>query len=190
MPYALAINSYYAAGDSEDIYTPTSKLSFMLSHIIVLSDTHCGSIDQLPSKVLEEIEEADLIVHAGDYTSISLVDQLRRLKPFYGVYGNMDEVRVKSSLPPEVVIDLRGFKIGLTHPPEGGSPLGIKRRLRKRFDVKLDAIIFGHTHHSEISTDHGILFMNPGALKGSLPYSRSYIVLDISDRLEPKIVYI
>ncbi|MGQ9781910.1 MAG: metallophosphoesterase family protein [Nitrososphaeria archaeon] len=161
-----------------------------MSRVIVLSDTHCESVKQLPPRVLDEMEAADLIIHAGDYISLDFIEGLRRYKLFYGVHGNMDETKIKSSLPADIVLDIEGFKVGLTHPPEGGPPLGIKRRIRKRFDTRLDAIIFGHTHRAEISEAYNILFMNPAALGGGFSCAKSYIVLDVSGQLRPKIVIV
>ena len=160
----------------------------MMSKVLIISDTHCEDLRMLPSKVIEEMDKVDAIIHVGDYTTMVLVDELKTRVRFYGVHGNMDDPKVKMSLPESLVLNLEGFKIGIIHPPEGGPPYNIKRRIRERFHEKVDAIIFGHTHKPEISSAYGILFMNPGALKGSFSHLKSYIVLDISKRLEPHII--
>jgi predicted phosphodiesterase len=41
----------------------------------------------------------DLIIHAGDYKSKNLLDQLRDLGNLKGVYGNMDPEEVRRELP-------------------------------------------------------------------------------------------
>ncbi|MEM0385613.1 MAG: metallophosphoesterase family protein, partial [Nitrososphaeria archaeon] len=119
--------------------------------VLVLSDTHCESIKQLSPKLLYEIENVDIIIHAGDYTHISLVEELASLKTFYGVYGNMDSYEIKNRLPEKLVIELEGFKIGIAHPSEGGPPFGIKKRVKALIKEKTDAIVFGHTHKAELS---------------------------------------
>lgn len=158
--------------------------------VLVLSDTHCESIKQLSPKILNEIENVDIIIHAGDYTNISLVEELASLKTFYGVYGNMDSYEIKNRLPEKLVIELEGFKIGILHPSEGGPPFGIKKRVKALIKEKVDTIIFGHTHKAELSRIGGILYMNPGSAKSSFLHSQTYILLDVSDKLYPKIVKI
>ena len=56
----------------------------------VISDTHAQELNDLPQKLVEALSDADMIVHAGDYTHKSLLDELKTLGPFKGVYGNTD----------------------------------------------------------------------------------------------------
>ncbi|MCX8189517.1 MAG: metallophosphatase family protein, partial [Nitrososphaeria archaeon] len=118
----------------------------MPKKVLVLSDTHCSSLAQLSSKIYDEIKNVDIIIHAGDYTQVGIVEELAKLKTFYGVYGNMDSYEIKNKLPERLVIELEGFKIGIIHPPEGGPPLGIKKRVKALMKEKVDTIIFGYTH--------------------------------------------
>ena len=162
----------------------------MASKVLVISDTHCEDFRMLPSNVIEEMDRVDAIIHVGDYTTMALVDELKTRGSFYGVRGNMDDLKVKMSLPESLILSLEGFKIGIIHPTEGGPPYNIKRRIKGRFKEKVDAIVFVHTHKPEISSAYGILFMNPGTLKGSFLHPKTYIVLYISKRLEPHIITI
>ncbi len=61
----------------------------------VISDTHTGSIDGIPRKVIEVLRKMDLIIHAGDFTEGPVLDELRNLGSFRGVYGNLDSFDVK-----------------------------------------------------------------------------------------------
>ena len=46
----------------------------------VLSDTHVPvSVDDLPKKVYDTLKECDMIVHAGDIVSMSLVKKLEKI---------------------------------------------------------------------------------------------------------------
>ena len=163
----------------------------MVIKILILSDTHCRTVKQLPQKVLEEAMKSDVIIHAGDFTSNDVVEAFRCSKTFYGVHGNMDDLKIKMSLPEAEIITLCGFKIGITHPADGGSPIGIKKRIKGKFNGNVDAVIFGHTHKSEISHKYGILFLNPGSLKsGFLPSPRSYMILQVSEKLEPSLIIV
>ncbi|MGB9727877.1 MAG: metallophosphoesterase family protein [Nitrososphaeria archaeon] len=162
----------------------------MPTKVLIISDTHCESMAQLPQKIVDEIKNVDAIVHAGDYTHIKLVEELAEIKTFYGVYGNMDSYEIKNRLPEKLVINLDGFKIGVTHPPEGGPPYNIKRRVKNIIKEKTDVIIFGHTHKPEISEYENILYLNPGSAKPSIFHPQTFILLNISDKLQPKIVKI
>ena len=51
-----------------------------------MSDTH-GHLDQ---KMINHINWADEVWHAGDIGKISITDQLSKLKPVRAVFGNID----------------------------------------------------------------------------------------------------
>ena len=136
--------------------------------IAVLSDSHTDSIDSLPSRILDELSGADLIVHAGDYTGTKLVEELRRRGNFKGVHGNMDPPEIKQQLPAVETVVVGGFRIGVNHPSEGGMAFGIEERAGAKFrDV--DAIIFGHTHRTKNEHRSGVLYFNPGSATGTFP---------------------
>ena len=80
----------------------------MVIKILIFSDTHCKIVSQLPQKVIEESTNSD----AGDYTNYILVEVFRYIKKFYGVHGNMDDLKIKMYLPEIEIITLCGFKIG------------------------------------------------------------------------------
>ena len=128
----------------------------------VFSDTHVKSAKELPHKVLSLLSSVDAIIHAGDYNDISIVETLTGLKDFYGVSGNMDSERIRAILPEKRVIELNGFKIGITH--GWGAPKGIESRIRTFFSEEdLSAIVFGHSHTPCNKVIDNILFFNPGS---------------------------
>ncbi|HEX9429503.1 MAG TPA: metallophosphoesterase family protein, partial [Candidatus Bathyarchaeia archaeon] len=98
--------------------------------ICVISDTHTDSIDNLPLQVLDELSGADMIIHAGDFTGKRVVDALRKIGSFRGVYGNIDGPEVRRELPEIDIVQAGDFKIGVNHPAEGGSPYTLEQRLR------------------------------------------------------------
>jgi hypothetical protein len=134
----------------------------------VLSDSHANSIDRIPKRIVDELSGVDLIVHAGDYTGKTLLEELRKLGNFKGVYGNMDSPEIKQQLPALETIDAGGFRIGINHPAEGGSALGIEERIRAKFP-KINAIVFGHTHRAKNEYVNGVLYFNPGSATGTFP---------------------
>jgi putative phosphoesterase len=115
----------------------------------------------LPEACLDRLRGADLILHAGDLTGSSFLDELRSLgPPVEAVHGNMDEPALRASLPEEHIVDAGGGRIGMVHIP--GPREGRGERLAARFPG-CDAVVYGHTHIPEL-TRHGKLWiLNPGS---------------------------
>lgn len=84
------------------------KVLEALVKILVISDTHTDSINNLPRLVLDELSGADMIIHAGDFTK-RLVDALRKIGTFRGVYGNIDGPEVREELPAIDTIQAEDF---------------------------------------------------------------------------------
>jgi len=136
---------------------------------LIISDTHASSVEEMPPAFRYFLKNVDLIIHAGDYTSKRLLDELQSLSiPFRGVYGNMDPRAVRDELRAEEVLDIQGIKIGVAHPAEGGPPWGIERRLRSKF-MGMNVIIYGHTHTVVNVVREGITYINPGSAMGKFP---------------------
>jgi putative phosphoesterase len=156
--------------------------------IVVISDTHTNSIDSLSPRLVDELSSADLIIHAGDFTGKQLVDDLRRIGRFSGVYGNIDGPDVRQQLPEIETIEAEGFRIGVNHPAEGGSPMTIEQRIRRKFQ-NVQVIIHGHSHRTKNEKRDGILWFNPGSATGKFPaLKKSYGVLTIRDEIKGEII--
>ncbi|HEY4822666.1 MAG TPA: metallophosphoesterase family protein [Candidatus Bathyarchaeia archaeon] len=154
----------------------------------ILSDTHVASIDELPRELADVLTGMDLIVHAGDFTGRTLLDELRRFGKFIGVYGNLDSFDVKKELHAIETIDAGGFKIGLSHPSEGGAPLNLEDRLRPKFQ-DVQAIVFGHSHQAKSETRGGVLFFNPGSATGMFPAKKkTFGILHVEKDIRGEIV--
>jgi putative phosphoesterase len=140
-----------------------------ISKIGVLSDTHATSLNQLPSQFISLLKDVDLIIHAGDYTSITFVDEIRSTGiPFCGVYGNVDGPAIREILRAEELLQLGSLKIGVTHPAEGGPPWKTEKIARSKF-LNADVIIYGHTHSVSNEVKDGVLNLNPGSARGRPP---------------------
>ena len=156
--------------------------------IVIISDTHADSIDNLPGRVLDELSGADMIIHAGDFTSKRLVDALHRIGPFRGVYGNIDGPEVRKELPAIDTIQEEDFMIGVNHPAEGGSPLTLEHRLRPKFRG-VQAIIHGHSHQTKNDFRDGVLWFNPGSATGTFPArQKTYGILTIDKEIHGEII--
>lgn len=155
--------------------------------IVAISDTHIRSLNDLEQKAVDKISKADLIIHAGDYTGIQFVRELKELTVFKGVYGNMDPPSVRAELKPLEVVEVKRYRIGVVHPCEGGSPFGILQRVKRRFtDVNL--VIYGHTHQARKDEVEGVVYVNPGSLTGAFPALRkSYAEITLGEKVSVEI---
>jgi putative phosphoesterase len=132
-----------------------------LALVAVTSDTHLPKGRRgLPAECLRRLEEADLILHAGDFVAGGVLEQLRGLGPVEAVHGNMDEEALQQTLPRERVLDVGETKIGMVHDP--GPRLKRAERLAARFPG-CDAIVYGHTHMPEVSRVGATWILNPGS---------------------------
>jgi len=129
--------------------------------IIVLADTHVNTLEYLPKKIIDAISTVDLIIHAGDFTDVQLLKELKQLREVKAVQGNMDSMELKTTLPVKEIFEIESKRIGITH--GSGSPWGIGERVRKMFELdRIDVIVYGHSHQSQNTIINNILFFNPG----------------------------
>lgn len=132
----------------------------------VLSDTHTHSLEYIPRKVIDSLSSADMIIHAGDFTTVEVLNGLKRLGKVKAVQGNMDSAELKSILPAKEVLEIGDKRIGITH--GSGGPWGIEQRVMGIFDQdRVDVIVYGHSHKSQNKVIDGILFFNPGKAENS-----------------------
>ena len=151
-----------------------------MTEILVISDTHVRTVQELPGGILQAIKQAEWVVHCGDYSSIAVLEELRRLaRHFVGVYGNADPGDISRQLPPEVTFQLEGRKIAVVHPHWGGHPDGLEEKLTAQFP-HADAILFGHTHEPCNLTLNGTLLLNPGQGYPSFMVPASIGILTVS----------
>jgi len=133
--------------------------------ILVIGDTHISSFKDLPNKILQCIKDSNWIIHVGDYTTEDIVKGFNQLKPNYfkGVYGNSDPLIIRKLLPPKIVFEIFGIKIGIIHPESGGPEAFLKKRIMKEFrEHNVDVIAYGHTHDAKIQWVGKTLLVNPG----------------------------
>lgn len=128
----------------------------------VLSDTHIPvRASRLPEPVVRALRKVDLILHAGDFISLRVYEELQHLGRVEAVAGNMDDAEIAKFLPPLKEISLGGLTIGLTHGGGGCSDLPLRVRARFRQDV--DCVVFGHSHMPYNERDGKTLLFNPGS---------------------------
>ena len=129
--------------------------------IAVLADTHVNKLEYIPKKILDALSTVDLIIHAGDFTDVRLLQELKQLREVKAVHGNMDSRELKTVLPVKEIVEIENKRIGITH--GSGGPWGIEERVSKMFESdRIDAIVYGHSHRSQNKVIQDILFFNPG----------------------------
>jgi uncharacterized protein len=108
------------------------------------------------------IEAADVVVHAGDWTDVALLDQLeQRARRLVAVYGNNDHGELRERLPEVARAEIEGVRIALVH--ETGDKKGREQRCAARFP-DADLLIFGHSHIPwDTTAPGGLRLLNPGS---------------------------
>lgn len=131
--------------------------------LLLLSDTHVPSrARDLPAAVWAEVDAADVVVHAGDWTDVRLLDRLEsRAARLVGVVGNNDEGELRRRLPEIAHVELEGVRLAVVH--ETGSREGRERRMAAAFP-DTDLLVFGHSHIPwDSTTPGGLRLLNPGS---------------------------
>jgi len=130
--------------------------------IAVLADTHMpkGS-RRLPARCVELVRAADAVLHAGDFSAASVLEQLESLCPVvHAVHGNVDEEALRHSLPAVLEIELGDLAVAMVH--DAGPAKGRLARLRRRFP-EAKAVVFGHSHLPLHEEEDGFQIFNPGS---------------------------
>ena len=148
-----------------------------MTEVVVIADTHVSSLRELPGEIRRAAEEADWVVHCGDFTGAGVVEELLALQGrFTGVYGNSDPGEVRRLLRHEATLEMGGKTIAVTHPFWGQHPDGIEEELARLYPGA-DAILFGHTHAPAVTRIGGTLLLNPGQAYASFMVPATYAVL-------------
>jgi putative phosphoesterase len=130
--------------------------------VAVLADTHTrGRSRQLPSGAWPYLESADHILHAGDVSDPTLLDELKSLAPLTVVVGNSDGADVRHwGAVDEITTEFEGVSVAMVH--DSGVTLGRRDRLKRRFpDARV--VVFGHSHMPMNEDDGDLLLFNPGS---------------------------
>jgi putative phosphoesterase len=130
--------------------------------IAIISDTHMPrGRRRLPEECVARLRAADLIVHAGDLSALSVLHDLQELAEVVAVHGNVDDTAVRAVLPATATVDAAGARIAVVH--DAGPARGRLARLRALFP-DAEAVVFGHSHIPlhEREPD-GFQIFNPGS---------------------------
>jgi uncharacterized protein len=131
--------------------------------ITVLSDTHMtrGGM-KFPEVLVKDLEESELIIHAGDFQTVEIFNSLKEYGELTAVAGNVDEEELKQILPTKTTRVLHGINIGIVH-GDGKGKTTEKRAEEAFSNEAVDLIIFGHSHIPYLRYHQGVLLFNPGS---------------------------
>ena len=119
----------------------------------LISDTH----SLMRAEALAALAGVELILHAGDVGSHSVLRELQAIAPTQAVYGNVDDPVL--GLPQTLDLVLDGLRIHVSHGHELGSPTPANLVHQYRAEV----IVYGHTHKPLVERKAHTLVVNPGA---------------------------
>ncbi|WP_030299858.1 metallophosphoesterase family protein [Streptomyces katrae] len=130
--------------------------------LLLTSDTHLPTrARSLPEALLAAVDEADAVIHAGDWVDEATLDLLEsRSRRLIGVYGNNDGPGLRRRLPEVAYAELEGVHFGVVH--ETGASAGRERRCAARFP-EVDVLVFGHSHIPWDTTAERLRLLNPGS---------------------------
>ena len=130
--------------------------------LLLIADTHVPRrAKDLPSGVWEWVEAADVVVHAGDWVTPRLLDELEeRSARLVAVWGNNDGEELRRRLPEVARVELGGMRWGVVH--ETGARARREERMRAAYP-DLDVLVFGHSHIPWETEHDGLRLLNPGS---------------------------
>ena len=131
--------------------------------LVLTSDTHVPQrARDLPHSLWSVIEAADVVVHAGDWVDVALLDRLEeRARRLVAVYGNNDHGPFRRRLPEIARAEIEGIRVAVVH--ETGDAKGREQRCAARFP-DTDVLVFGHSHIPwDTTAPTGLRLLNPGS---------------------------
>lgn len=131
--------------------------------LLLIADSHLPvRARDLPTALWDEVTAADLVVHAGDWASVELLDRLEeRAQAVLGCWGNNDGPELRARLPEVARATVEGVRLAVVH--ETGGRTGREERA-DRDHPGTDLLVFGHSHIPWNSvTPGGMRLLNPGS---------------------------
>jgi uncharacterized protein len=134
-----------------------------LMRLVLMADTHLPKrARELPAELWSAVDAADVVVHAGDWVDVPLLDELTaRSRQLIACYGNNDGPALRARLPEVARAELDGLRLAVVH--ETGQATGREQRCAERFP-EVDVLVFGHSHIPWNTTaETGLRLLNPGS---------------------------
>jgi putative phosphoesterase len=128
-----------------------------------MADTHVPKrARDLPAELWDAVETADLVIHAGDWVEVALLDELEaRSRRLLACWGNNDGPALRARLPEVARETVGGVRLAVVH--ETGPAAGREARCSAAYP-DTDVLVFGHSHIPwDTVTDTGLRLLNPGS---------------------------
>ncbi|MER3401421.1 MAG: hypothetical protein C4313_09950 [Thermoflexus sp.] len=148
----------------------------------ILSDTHDHAENTRRALEILRREGVERLVHCGDVTSPEMIALFQGWDVLF-VRGNLDRLEVlepaivalgrQPFLGDEITTTLAGRRIAVLH---GDDAERLEQRIRSG---EFDYVFHGHTHRRRDERFGRTRVINPGALGGVRPQSRSFCILDL-----------
>ncbi len=135
----------------------------MTLRLVLTADTHVPKrARRLPEPLLAAVDDADVVVHAGDWVDLSTLEEVeQRAGVLVAVVGNNDGDALRARLPEVARTTLGGLRLGVVH--ETGASTGREARCDE-LHRDLDVLVFGHSHIPwDTTTPGGMRLLNPGS---------------------------
>ena len=147
----------------------------------LISDTHIPDrAKKIPENVYSAFKNVDLILHAGDLTSLNVIEELENIAPVIAIQGNMDRVN-GINLPTAKVLEAEGLRIGIVH-GEVYPRADTQQLLYLARELNVDILVSGHSHQPKIEQTEGILLLNPGSPIVPRLADRTVMLLEINNK--------
>lgn len=132
------------------------------TRVLLLADTHVPKrARDLPEEVWRAVAEADLVIHAGDWVDVALLDELESRAPaLLACWGNNDGPELRTRLPEVARATTEGVRVAVVH--ETGAAAGRDHRMRQEYP-DADLLVFGHSHIPWDTAHDGLRLLNPGS---------------------------
>jgi putative phosphoesterase len=134
-----------------------------VTRLVLVADTHLPKrAKDLPARVWEAVDAADVVVHAGDWVDVGLLDRLEdRAARLIACYGNNDGPALRARLPEIAHATFDGVRLAVIH--ETGQATGREKRCAAMFP-DTDVLVFGHSHIPwDTTAPSGLRLLNPGS---------------------------
>ncbi|MGB3481667.1 MAG: metallophosphoesterase [Mycobacterium sp.] len=132
-------------------------------HLLLIADTHVPKrARELPAQIWDAVDTADVVLHAGDWVDVALLDELeQRASRLVACWGNNDGPDLRARLPERADVTLAGVRFTVVH-ETGGAPGRDARMARQYPDT--DVLVFGHSHIPwDTTATTGLRLLNPGS---------------------------
>ncbi len=132
----------------------------------LISDTHIPEArEELPPEVKKAFEGVDLILHAGDIYTLSVLDELEEIAPVLAALGDDDYPGPDDRVKEIHTLKLEGQTLWLVHMRHMlsfPSKTGLNRAPSEQ-ENSPTIVVFGHEHRAVVESSRGVFYVSSGS---------------------------